>query len=71
MAASAPGAWPAHGARTVAWQQSFRSGTQADRMLREVDTAIPTSIAEEELRLSGSVAAAGESALQENRHARP
>jgi len=66
MAASRGGAaWPKHGSRAVLWRQSFRSGTQADRMLREVVTSIPPAIAGEDLRLSGSVAAAGDAALRE------
>lgn len=59
------GQWPRHASQTVPWRQSFRSGTQADRTLREVVTSIPPAIAREELRLSGSVAATGESALKE------
>ncbi len=60
-----PGAWPRHDSRTVPWRQSFRSGTQADRMLREVVTSIPPVISGVDLRLSGAVAAAGDAALRE------
>jgi Fic family protein len=60
-----PAVWPRHGSRTVPWRQSFRSGTRADRMLREVVTSIPPAIARADLRLSGSVAAAGDAALRE------
>ena len=63
-ASRALGRWPSHESRTVPWRQSFRSGTQADRTLREVVTSIPPAIAREEVRLSGPVAAMGESALK-------
>ncbi|MBM7504548.1 Fic family protein [Agromyces aurantiacus] len=48
MAPSTPSgaAWPPHAARTVAWRQSGRHGTRADRMLREVTVSIPPMIAE-------------------------
>jgi Fic family protein len=57
--------WPRHERRTVPWQQSIRSGSQADRMLREVVVAIPPVITGRELRLAAAVVAAGESALRE------
>lgn len=57
--------WPLHTTEVVPWRQTFRSGTKSDRMLSEIEVAIPPMIATTGLHLSGSVAADAESAMQE------
>ncbi|MBX3315026.1 MAG: Fic family protein [Actinobacteria bacterium] len=57
--------WPPHDVEVVPWRQTFRSGTKSDRTLSEVEVAIPPMIAETPLKVSGSLVAEAESAMQE------
>src|SRR5665811_1513061 len=57
--------WPPHGQRTLPWQQSVRSGTRADRMLREIETSIPPKIAEQSLQIPAGLTVAIEEAARE------
>ena len=57
----APGAWPAHGERTMPWQARTR-GNRADRMLAEITVSLPPMIADLGYYPTSKVAAAIERA---------
>jgi Fic family protein len=62
---SSPLRWPAHKQQSHSWQQSYRGGAKADRMLREVKVSLPPMIAEQPLSIDSKLAAHLESAMQE------
>jgi Fic family protein len=59
------GTWPPHGRETRPWRQSARGGTSADRMLREIEVALPPMIADLDVAVDARLIAPMEAALLE------
>jgi Fic family protein len=60
-----PDDWRPHGSRRIPWSQDYRSGSRADRMLREVTVSLPPHIAHEDVALASGVVATMEDATRE------
>lgn len=60
-----PAGWPPHERDVVAWSQSVRGGTRADRMLSKVEVWLPPHIASVPVHVEPRTVAAMESALRE------
>ena len=58
-------AWPPHTHERRPWQQANRGGTKEDRMLREIQVALPPHIADTKLLVDAALAADMESAMRE------
>jgi Fic family protein len=58
-------AWPPHTHERRPWQQTRRGGTREDRMLREIEVALPPHIADTKLLVDAALAADMESAMRE------
>jgi Fic family protein len=57
--------WPAHDRERRSWQQTHRGGTKEDRMLREIEVALPPHIADTGVLVDAALAADLESAMRE------